>query len=248
MRYVRYRIEPRLSEILGMLDDSALGQSLADRLTQLVRDAGPTPTGVELESAVAPAQWLLDRAADGGISLTAAGYLKPADVKALAKVLPTMQEWIFPVTREINAQPVGGFRVFVQRAGLLRKYKGSLLLTRAGNHLRKDSAALWDHLADKLIPDRPAFDATATVLVLLHFATSLGERVNTSAIALAMQQLGWAHADGGQVTAADVQWVVNDVWNAIGNIGPTASSDPLDRTPSAAAISLIRDALLTESP
>jgi hypothetical protein len=237
-----------LATVLGRLDGSPSAQSLADRLTQLVERAAPTPTGDDLAAALRAHQWLLDRAADDGIPLTAAGYLKPVDVQALASVLPVMDDWVFSISREVDARPVHGFRVHVQKAGLLRKHKGTLLLSRAGQAAQADPAALWRHLAQHLVPAKPAFDETAGLLALLHAASSPLQRVDTDAIARTMGQLGWAHAEGKPVTPSDVQWVVNDVWDAIGGVGQNASARHGDRTPSAAAISLVRDALVTEAP
>lgn len=246
MTYTRHRIDPRLAEILERLHDAPLGTSLTDRLVQLVEVAPPTPTGHDLQRAISAHQWLLDRAAAGGLPLTAAGYLKPADVKALAEVLPTMLDWPFGVSREINTQPVLAFREFMQRVGLLRKYKGTLVLTTAGKAAQRDTDSLWRHLADRLIPTRPAFDGAATVLLLVHTATSPDERIDMHAVTRTLVQLGWSHSTGQPVTNADVQWIANDVWHAIGDVGPFVGSRLLDRKPSPPAIALIRDALLTE--
>lgn len=215
-------------------------------MTSLATNAEPTPSGPALVEALRAPQWLLDRATDVGVPLPGAGYLKPADVASFAAVLPTMDDWIFDITYEIHAQPVLGFRAFVQRTGLLRKHKGTLMLTRAGTAARNDPEALWDHLATRLIPGKPTFDETTNILVMLHFATSPEDRHSAGPIANAMGELGWAHAKGAPVDRSDVQWVVNDAWNAIGGIGPHADAGPFDRIPSAAAISLIRDALLTQ--
>ena len=103
-----YRIDPRLSGILADLDGTPLGQALSDRLTQLVEVAEPTPQGDELRAALHPHLWFLGRAMPDGLPLTQAGYLRPADVKATAEVLPAMQGWIFPVTRgepEVDRHP-----------------------------------------------------------------------------------------------------------------------------------------------
>lgn len=246
MSYVRYRIDSRLATILGELDGSRMAQSLADRLTDLAGHPAARPSGEDLLAALAPHRWMLDRASGGGIPLTDAGYLKPADVKALAGVLPTMDDWIFPISREINAHPVLGFRQHLLGVGLLRKYKETLLLTRAALACRRDPEALWSHLAHRLIPDKRSFDQAAAVLALVHFATTPGGRIDADAIAQAMIELGWAHAGGKPVTSFDVQWVINDVWDAIGNVGLHMGRSVLQRTPSPAAVALIRDALLSE--
>lgn len=246
MRYVRYRIDPYLAGILGDLHGTPLGQSLSDRLEQLATVAAPTPTRGDLETALAPHLWLLERTSNEGIPLTAAGYVKPADVAAFAPLLPTMHDWIFPITREINVQPVLHFREHLRRVGLLRRTKGALVATVAGRRAAEDPARLWNHLANRLIPTRSGFDTMATTLILLHAATSDGDKLNLHVIAQALGQLGWAHAGGAAILASDVQWVWNDVWTAVGNVGPRPDTGSRrDRTLSPEAVTLIRDALLT---
>lgn len=175
MRYIRYRLDPRLAEILGRLHGTPLGQAQADRLTQLADTAGPSPTGRALTEALRGHQWLLDRAADGGIPLTSAGYLKPAEVASLAAELPAMSNWIFPINREVNSLPVLGFREYVVRTGLLRKYKGTLVLTKVGKLAQSDQQMLWTYLAEHLIPTKHAFSEVVWIIVLLHFATDVDD-------------------------------------------------------------------------
>jgi hypothetical protein len=223
-----------------------------DRLARLVAECQEVEAAVERVAAVSSFRWLLDRAADGGLPLTGAGYLKPDLVRDLADVLPTMDEWIFGVSREVNTQPVLFFREAVQRLGLLRKHKGALVLTPAGRAVQQDPTALWGHIASHLLPDRPPFDVDATVLVLLYTATSKDDRLLDDpaweSVVRALTHLGWAHADREPLTSWDVSWVRNDVWGAIGNVGPRPpGGDGLfDRTPSPEAKLLVREALLTE--
>jgi hypothetical protein len=245
VKYVRYRIDPRVADILGPLHGTPPGDLVADQLGSLVQLAPPTPTGAELAAALRAPQWLLDRAADGGIPLTAAGYLKPADVRALAAVLPTMDDWIFGISIEVNARPVLGFREFVQRTRLLRKHKRALLLTKSGAAARAEPSALWRYLADHLIPAKPA-DEQATILALLYLTAGSAEDDGAEAIARALHLLGWSRADGESLSRWDVHSFINDAWDAIGNIGPS-SGNPLDRVPSPAALALVRDALLTDT-
>ncbi|MGN6781529.1 MAG: hypothetical protein ACTHJH_08510 [Marmoricola sp.] len=245
VEYVRYRIDPRLAEILGRLHGTPIGQALADRLTLLADVAGDSPTGAACAGALRAHQWLLDRAADYGLALTSAGYLKPADLKALAAEMPAMSDWIFSLTREVHAQPVLRFRQHVTRTGLLRKYKGALVVTKAGAQVHKDPSLLWTYLAEHLVPTRPAFDEFAWILIRLHFATNDGERVDTEELASVLGTLGWAHDSGKPVLASDVQWVVNDAWAALANVGASVS-ELWHRRPSPEATALVRDALLTK--
>ena len=127
MRYVRYRIPPLLAGALGDLHGTALGRALSDRLEQLATAAAPTP-------------------AEGEIAT------KPADVKSFAPMLPTMHDWIFPITREVDVHPVLYFREHLRGVGLLRKNRGTLLATVAGRRAAEHPAALWQHLADRIGP------------------------------------------------------------------------------------------------
>jgi hypothetical protein len=241
IRYMTYRIDPRLSGILADLDGTSLGQALSDRLTQLVEVAEPTPQGDELRAALHPHLWFLGRAMPDGLPLTQAGYLRPADVKATAEVLPAMQGWIFPVTREVHAQPVGMFHHHLRDVGLLRASKGSLQVTKTGRECLNDPDRLWRQLASRLVTRRRSFDEMAALLIALHAATG---RVDTYAIARTLTQLGWSRPGGRPVPTSDVQWAWNDLWGALGNVGSRRSTETLDRSLSAAAVSLVRDALL----
>lgn len=241
--YPRYRINPRLADILGQLNGTPLGQGLADRLAKLAEDAGPTPEGDELRAAVHPQLWPLDRVGTHGLPLTQAGYLKPVDVKAVAQVLPTMRDWIFPITQEVHARPVGAFHHHLRDVGLLRATKGTLQVTKAGRDGLNDPAQLWHQLASRLVTCRRAFDETAALLIALHAATTNG-RIDTDTIALTLQRLGWSQSGGAPLLASDVQWLWNDLWGALGNVGSSAPAGRFDRTMSSAAVALVRDALL----
>ncbi len=244
IRHTVYRIDPRLSGILSDLDGTALGQALTDRLTQLVEAAGPTPRSDELRAAVHPHLWLLQQATPDGLPLTQAGYLRPADVKAVAEVLPTMQGWIFPVTREVHARPVGIFHHHLRDVGLLRASKGTLRVTKVGRECLDDPGQLWRQLAARLVTRRRSFDEMAALLVVVHAATTATGRVDTHAVARTLTQLGWSQPGGKPVPALDVQWIWNDLWGALGNVGERASTEIFDRRLSPAVVSLVRDALL----
>jgi hypothetical protein len=104
---------------------------------------------------VCPYTWLLNRIGDEGITLTGAGYLPPAHVEAALAELGLAQEWIGKGNRETQTLPVLDLWQSAQRAGLLRKHHGKLLLTTAGRAARTDPVALWWQLAERL-PVQPA--------------------------------------------------------------------------------------------
>lgn len=118
-----------------------------------------------------------------------------------------MHDWIFPVAREVDVHPVLDFREHLRRVGLLRTTKNTLVATVAGRRAIADPEALWQHLAIRIIPSRPAFDTVATTLILLHAATSDGDEVNVDVIAQTMGALGWAYPGGRPVLKSDVFWL-----------------------------------------
>lgn len=158
-------------------------------------------------------QWFLDRAKDGGIPLTSAGYLKPADVEEASKVIPVMNDWLGKNNREIQCYPMLRFREGVQSLGLLRKHKGTLLLTKAGIAAQSDAGRLWEHLAGRLIPKSDKkFDAQATMLMLTFAAASAGSSLPFDKITALLTELGWRYSDGGSLSESSLrQLLVHDV-------------------------------------
>lgn len=194
-------LDPRLAALIDRLTCSPSGEDLVSRALSLL-DERPAPDQLALRMSLTPFVWFLDRAAAGGIVLTASGYLKPADVTAAAEQLPTMRRWIGKANREHDAVPVLHLRKALQTLGLLRKHKGSLLLTRAGHDARAAWQALWNHLADRLVPSTDGFDADATLLLLLYTATSAGGEPPLDAIADALNHLGWQSGDSTPITTS----------------------------------------------
>lgn len=215
------------------------------RILSLAQLIVPRRTGATIEEALAAHRGFLDAAADG-IQLTRAGYLPPAAVRTIAPHLPTMRDLIFAMQRESHARRVLCFREHLTNVGLLRKAKGELTVTAAGTRARSDSSALWIHLALRLVPTRHPFDEIATALILLHVATSASRQPHLDAIAETMTALGWSHGGGKPIARTDVQWIWNDLWAALGNVGLPAGDGVLSRIASDEAILLIRGALLAE--
>ncbi|MWB97646.1 hypothetical protein [Agromyces seonyuensis] len=241
------RLHPALTDVLNRLEGSPLRQSFTDRAVE-VSTSKAFADPVDTAAALTAHRWLLERADGDGIPLTAAGYLRPADVQALAAVLPSMQDWIFAVHREIDAHPVLDFREHLRDIGLLRKFKGTLRLTRLGRAGLADGAALWQHLADQLVPAEAGFAADAAVVVLVHAATTPGGKLDVAVVAKTLTALGWSHRDGTPVAQGEVFGVWNDLWVAVGNVGERAGDRRSDRTLSDTARILVHDALFEEMP
>lgn len=92
-----------------------------------------------------------------------------------------------------------------------------------------------------LVPHRSDFDE-AVGLLLVYMATS-PTRIYLGPILRTLADLGWSRAGGAPLGEGDVHPVWNQIWDAVGAVG-VRPAGARDRVPSAAAVALIRDALL----
>lgn len=197
-------LDGRAVWLIRRLQGGPVGDSLSDRTARLISE--PTTVTVdETTEYLGAYQWFLDRAGDDGIPLTAAGYLKPADVEAASKVVPAMGDWYGAHNREVNCLPLLEFRESLQSMGLLRKYKGALLLTRAGAVAQRDPAALWDHLAARLsLANDDTFEAHATFVLLIYAGGTQDGSLPLDDVAAALNELGWHHPDHSPARSYDL--------------------------------------------
>jgi hypothetical protein len=211
-----YGVHDRLVELVNRLRYTAIGEDLAVRSLALLRE--PTrPEDDALASSLAAYTWFLDRAADGGIELTAAGYLRPVDVEAASAVVPAMSDWYGKKNREANTGPLLHFRQSLQTLGLLRKYKGRLVITRLGRSVQHEPVRLWDLLAEKMIPDDGRFEWDATLLLLAYAASSVDTEPPLDSVAAALSELGWRHRDGRPLQGYELYRL--PVWDVLRNVG-----------------------------
>ena len=243
-RRLTQRLHPALSDVLSRLEGTGIGRAFTDRAVEV---STLTAFGDPIDHAAGLAvhRWVLERADGDGLPLTASGYLKPVDVRALAAMMPTMRDWPFSMAREIDVRPVLDFREYLKAIGLLRKYKASLRLTKAGRTGLADPDALWRQLADTLVLSGSDFDVHASIVVLVHMATT-DERIDVDAVAKTMTALGWSHSDGTAVDGIEVYPVWNDLWTALGNSGDSAAAHFSHRKLGPSARVLIHDALFHE--
>ncbi|MDQ1672195.1 MAG: hypothetical protein QOC98_757 [Frankiaceae bacterium] len=241
-----YGVDPRLVGLMDRLSYTRIGEDLAQRILTLV--SAPTELDdEEMKAALIAHRWFLDRAASGGIELTSAGYLKPADAKAACAVVPAMTGWIGKQNRESLAPALLDFRLTLQSMGLLRKYKGTLLLTRAGAEAQRDTTTLWRHLAVRLIPGKPGgdFQTVASLLLLAYAGTSAKAPMPRVEIAAALSELGWRHSDGTPLEGYEIYGL--DAFTTLVNIANPGEADAgraqLESRVSPAAAALARAAL-----
>jgi len=157
----------------------------------------------EKRDALAGVLWFLDRAKDG-LDLTAAGYLRPADVEAMAAVLPEVGRWLGKRNREDLTPPVAEFRQAMRDFGLIRKLKGRLVLTPAGRYFRDDPDALWQILVEKITPEPGTFGHDFVMLVLIH--TLAGSRWDNVTVCDQLTGMGWGHTTTGQPVQPQDLW------------------------------------------
>ncbi|MFT3833173.1 MAG: hypothetical protein QM711_07605 [Micropruina sp.] len=87
-------LNPVLTDVLNTLGEKTpLGQAFKDRAVE-VSMAKVLGDPVDHAEALVAYRHLLEQADGDGLPLTAAGYLRPADVQTLAAVMPTMRDWI----------------------------------------------------------------------------------------------------------------------------------------------------------
>lgn len=198
-----HNLDRRLIDLINRLTYSPVGEDLERRAVALM--SGPSlPEPRERAEAFRAFTWFLDRAAEGPISLTAAGYLKPVDVAAAARVVPTMGGWIGKANRESETTPVLHFRKVLQSLGLLRNSKGALHLTRAGAAAQEAPEELWNQVADKLVPAGDGFDSDAALLLLAYVATSAEKQLPLDDVAAALTAAGWQTDVGGPIEGRDL--------------------------------------------
>lgn len=237
-------VHPALVELLNRLRGTRAGNALVVHALESAKLTA-VPDRDQLTAALRPIQWFLDRAADGGIELTSAGYLKPVDVEEASRVVPTMDGWIGTKNREIHCAPLLYFRQSLQHTGLLRKYKGRLLLTKAGAAARRDVGVLWRHLAEHLVPrqDR-SFEAEAGLLRLLQAAVGGDSVIDDDLLFEALDDRGWRYSDGEPIERWALYRLEHSPTHLLNNVAdqPTNSRD---RSQGPVAVALARAALLT---
>jgi hypothetical protein len=196
---------------------------------------------------VHPYTWLLDRVGTDGITLTGAGYLPPVHVEAASTELGLAPEWIGKGNRESQTLPVLHLRESAQRARLLRKHRGKLLLTARARTLRAEPVALWWHLAATTPPrSTDPCETQAGLILLIAIAAQATTDLNTT-IAELLDAIGWTTTDGMPLTgsmAAHAAWDTKAVLRRIGAIAATPDIDRRDG-PTPDGITFVRAALTT---
>ena len=207
-------VRPDLVSLLDRLKRSPTGDFFVGATLAV---AHSVPEADVLAANLGAYQWFLDRAVDG-IPLTAAGYLKPVDVEAASAVVSTVGDWIGKKNREDLTYPLLEFRQSLHRIGLLRKYKGNLLLTKDGKRAQSCPTVLWEHLRHHLLDvTGDPFETQARLLALLCLASEPDGR-HEHRIAEALTYLGWSQREGHPVSVETGRWAVREVTGTLANV------------------------------
>ncbi|WP_244216560.1 plasmid pRiA4b ORF-3 family protein [Gordonia alkanivorans] len=214
-------IDARLCVLLYQVQPLDGSGELTASATRLAASS-TVATGDQLEADLLPYLWFLRRARDEGFTLTSAGYLKPADVVAASKVLPTMKYFIGAKNREVQSAPVLHFRESLLRMGLLRKHKGRLLPTRVGTRLADDPQALADHLADRLLNQKmDQFSEDASLLMLFFAAASEpGDEMPLETVGALLTAYRWQGPGGRPIQKYDLYDLDNGIYEFFGAVSP----------------------------
>lgn len=238
-------VHPRLLDLVNILSITSDGAELGARLAALP-DPPAKPSDDELRTAFSAHLWFLDQAGDGGIPLTAAGYLRPAVVEEAATLIPAMANWIGKGNREDLTYPVAEFREsLVKQLKLLRKYKGALHLTRAGAVARDRPAVLFDHLAASITPPqaRGRFTVDADLLVLAYAAVTPDGELPLDRIAAHLTDLKYRHDDGRPIARHVLHQYEANVHDVLVNIAEPPTGRRARSQISAVAAALANAAL-----
>ncbi len=132
----------------------------------------------------------------GGIRLTVAGYLPPSTVGAVMHDLDPDGYWIGSPNREAGIWPLIDLRETVTSLGLVRKYRGDLLLTKQGVKLHDDPVGLWRYLAARLPVERSEHEREVGVLLLLLLAAGEPSERLDDALAMLSSVIGLRFTGG----------------------------------------------------
>ncbi|GAA1752547.1 plasmid pRiA4b ORF-3 family protein [Streptomonospora arabica] len=216
-----------LPKPLADLMAAAVDPTTERRLKELFLQAHlDQPADIDPTAAAAmvhPYSWLLDHIGAEGIKLTGAGYLPPASVEAAAAELGLNEKGIGKLNRESLTYPVFHLRTSAQDVGLLRKHRGRLLRTAAGQQAAGDPAALWNHLAQRLPPTtRHAHARQAGLLVLLAVAAERSDGFQL--VADLLNGLGWRLEDHTPVGPVEAFHSARDTTDILNRIGATETA------------------------
>lgn len=243
---------PQFRQVLDHCHRQDTRAEILHRLQELetlvdVGAARLVPDESTLSESLGAVQSTLDEIGSG-VKLTGAGYLPPKIAYRVGEALG-LAEFQLSSGGESKMIQVLHFREALQHAGLLRKYKGELLLTKAAKDGLEATPHLWNHLAARLLPAETAqrsFAHDAGLLALLFAATSDGD-FGLATVADLLTVSGW-RINNEPVQRHDVafqgSWQTILLWY----VAPKDQRAWFSNIVSPAAAELVRAALIRMRP
>lgn len=150
---------------IGVTDDSpiadfacALPVPIRSNLRRHVRRSGLlAPESIrdeDVAESVRPFAWLIECVADGGVTLTKAGWMPPALVLDGMTSLGWRDDWIGEANREDLTYPMRELRASAERLRLIRKVRGRLELVRRTRPAVGTPTLLAEQIARGLLRQR----------------------------------------------------------------------------------------------
>lgn len=164
------------------------------------------PDDATRERMTAPFRWLIEAVGVDGLTLTKAGWMPPAVVLDGMTELGWRERWIGEANREDITAPMRNLREAAQRMGIVRLYKGKLLLGADAKKALRDPGLVWRLVASRLLRGLSDAETDASTLRLLAIADGTqqvdgGANVFAadSAIAFGLDCVGWATSTGARL-------------------------------------------------
>lgn len=182
------------------------------------------------EGATRQLLWLLNYARGGGIVLTASGLLPPDLGAAARDELDWAIEWI-----DAAAGSDSQLAVLVEVAKtlrLVRKLRGTLILTRLGASVLTYEGELWRRIVMSMPLGNDELAQEAGRILFLTLAAGLSETERSEVMIEGLTALGWSTTDGARLNDDDWRWMVRDTLRYLRMIGAIVSN-PLDQHVSA---------------
>lgn len=236
-------------DVLGQIAARAIG------LDDEVADA-------DVRAMLRPWRTVLDVIGEDGVQLTGAGWLPPKAVEQIRDESGVARSY-GKGNREQHTPEVAAPRERCVRAGLLRKRKGRLLLTKRGLRCRESDDELLTAIAESLVPDKQEAVRHARVISLLFLAADwqIGPDSRWAAhaaergtplrpweiedafwddVAHLMSDIGWRVDDRLPITRDDLRWHERTA------VGALKTDRPLQGLPHSPVVRKIAKAALFE--
>ncbi|MFB8385690.1 plasmid pRiA4b ORF-3 family protein [Microbacterium sp. NPDC055910] len=185
-----------------------------------VFDEAP-PDAESMDRMMAPFRWLIESVGGDGLVLTKAGWMPPATVLDGMTRLGWRDEWIGEANREDMTWPMRHFRAAAQRMGIVRVYKGRLMLGAEAKKALTQPELTWRLVTSRLLRGLDDAERDASTLWLLTIAdgTHSVPGAALAAIGFGLEAIGWRPRDADEFTARTIDALTARVNHVLEDVG-----------------------------